>query len=183
MASNDLDDIIKQHTPRLQSYVRGRLDNPDDADDIVQDTFYRFLHAITVLNNPVAHVTAWLYRVAHNLIINHGKKHRELHLPAAEAQDDAFMADLQEIMVADSNDSPDMHMLRSMVWDQLNKAIDELPPEQRTAIVLTEVKGLSVKDAASLAGVNTSTFLSRKHYAVLHIRKRLGTLYEELTQN
>ena len=182
MARNDLDDIIKQHTPRLRSYVKGRLDNPDDADDIVQDTFYQFLHTINMLNNPVGHVTAWLYKVARNLTINHSKKHREQPMPTHD-REDAFMAELQEIMVADTNDNPDMRMLRDMVWDELYKALDELPKEQREAIELTEIKGLSAKDAARQTGVSTNTFLSRKHYAVLHIRKQLGALYEELTQN
>ena len=99
----------------------------------------------------------------------------------ADAQDDDnFMGDLSEIMVADDSDNPDIQLLRKMVWQELDKAMSELPEEQRQAIQLTEIEGLSVKDAASRMGVPTNTLLSRKHYAVLHVRKRMHRLYQEL---
>lgn len=94
--------------------------------------------------------------------------------------DEHFMRDISEIMVAADDDNPDIRMLREMVWEELHKALAELPQEQREAMELTEIKGLSVREAANLVGVNPNTFLSRKHYAVLHIRKRLRGLYEEL---
>ncbi len=182
MDNEQLDDLIKENEPRLRSFVRGKVDNRDDADDIVQDTFYQLLRTIHVLDNPIAHVSSWLYTVAHNLIINHGRKHREESMPVQQS-DESFMADLSEIMVANTDDNPDIRMLRSMVWDELDKALEELPQEQHDAIVMTEIKGLSTKEAARQMGCSTATFLSRKHYAVLHIRKRLHTLYSELTQN
>lgn len=171
MANSNLEDIIKENTPRLHSYVSSRVGNSDDADDIVQDTFYQFLRAVSIMDNPVEKVTSWLYKVAHNLIINHGKKRHE---------DDAYMTDLSEIMVASDNDNPEMRMLRRMVWNQLDKALAELSSEQREAIVMTEMQGLSVKEAAERMGVSQNTFLSRKHYAVVHIRKRLKKLYGEI---
>lgn len=174
MAHKELDDIIQDNAPRLHSYVRSRVSNRDDADDIVQDTFYQFLRTLSIVDNPIGQVTSWLYTVAHNLIINHGKKHRE---------DDAFMTDLSEIMMTSDTDTPDMLMLRRMVWDELEKALSELPLEQRQALEMTEIQGLSTREAAAQMGVPTATFLSRKHYAVVHIRKRLKALYEELTQH
>lgn len=181
MASNNLDDIIKNNTPRLQSFVKSRVSNSDDADDIVQDTFYQFLRSISIMDNPIGQVTSWLYTVAHNLIINHGKKHREVEV-AKRKEDDSFIAELTDIMVASDNDSPEVCMLRNMVWEELHKALHELPPEQREAVEMTEIQGLSVKDAAREMGVPMGTFLSRKHYAVIHIRKRLKVLYEDLIQ-
>ena len=181
MESKELDDIIKQQAPRLRSFVWGRVSNREDADDIVQDTFYQFVRSMRMLENPIGQVTSWLFKVAHNLIVNHDKKHREESLPMADAQDDDnFMGDLSEIMVADDNDNPDIQLLRKMVWQELDKAMSELPEEQRQAIQLTEIEGLSVKDAASRMGVPTNTLLSRKHYAVLHVRKRMHRLYKEL---
>lgn len=171
MASDNLDEIIRKNTPRLRSFVRSRVSNQDDADDIVQDTLYQFLRTMSILDNPIGQVTSWLYTVAHNLIINHGKKHRE---------EDGFMAELSEVMVARDDDAPDMQILRAMVWEELEKALDELPQEQRQAVEMTEIQGLSVKEAAQKTGVTVSTFLSRKHYAVMHIRKRLRNLYDEL---
>lgn len=181
MDNNKIDDIVRDNVPKLHSYVRKRISNKDDAEDIVQDTLYQFLRTIAVLDNPISHVSSWLYTVAHNLIINHGKKHSttaETDLYADS--DEAFMHDISEIIIADDTDNPEFSMLRTMVWDELNKALAELPKEQREAIVKTEIEGLSIHDAAMQMDVPQNTFLSRKHYAVLHIRKRLYTLYQEL---
>lgn len=182
MASSNLDDIIKDNAPRLRSFVKSRVGNSDDADDIVQDTLYQFLRTISIMDNPIGQVTSWLYTVAHNLVINHGKKHREVEMPKRRRSedDDSFMDELSEIMVASDNETPEMLMLRRMVWEELNKAMAELPMEQCEAINMTEIQGLSVKEAARQMGVPVNTFLSRKHYAVMHIRKRLRKLYEEL---
>lgn len=178
---NNLDEIIRDNTPRLMSFVRSRLDNRDDAEDIVQDTFYQLLRTISIIDNPIGQVTSWLYTVAHNLIINNGKKHREVEIPYRKSDsDDAFMDELSEIMVASNNESPEMLMLRNMVLDELDKAMTELPPKQRQAIEMTEIHGLSVKEAAQSMGVSVNTFLSRKRYAVQHIRKRMKGLYYEI---
>ncbi len=178
MAQSDIDKIISENTPRLRSFVRGKVSNRDDADDIVQDTIYQFLRTMSVIGNPISHVSSWLYTVAHNLIINHGKKKREEPMPAF-VDDDAII-DFKELMIADDNDDPDIRMLRSMVWQEFDNALGELPEEQRLAFVMTEIEGLSTRDAAKKTGVGTNTLLSRKHYAAIHIRKRLHALYNEL---
>lgn len=183
MGNKNLDDIVKENVPKLHSFVRGRVRNRDEAEDIVQDTIYQFLRTIRALDNPISHVSGWLYTVAHNLIINHGKKHREQAFQPPQSDDDDFMYDLSEIMKSDDGDSPDMQFLRSMVWEELNRALSELPQEQREAIVMTEINGLSVKEAAEKMSVSQNTFLSRKHYAVTYIRKKLYHLYIELIQN
>lgn len=184
MAKSELDDIIRDNAPRLRSFVRQRVSNSDDADDIVQDTFYQLLRTLSIMDNPIGQVTAWLYTVAHNLIINHGKKHREVILAKTRSgEDDSFMNELSEIMVADEDENPEMRMLRKMVWQELDKALAELPKEQREAIEMTEIQGLTVKEGARRMNVPANTFLSRKHYAVVHVRKRLKDLYEELVQH
>lgn len=185
MANQELDDIIKDNTPRLSSFVRSRVRDADDADDIVQDTFYQLLRTLSIMDNPIGQVTSWLYTVAHNLLINHGKKKKTITMTdvRTDNDDDSFMADLSDIMAAPDDDNPEILMLRNMVWKELDKALAELPTEQREAITMTEIQGLSVKDAAKAMGVPIGTFLSRKHYAVVHIRKRLKTLYEELVVN
>lgn len=176
MDNNELDDIIRQNASWLRAFVRGRVGNRDDADDIVQDTLYQLVRTVSVLDNPIAHVSSWLYTVAHNLIVNHGRRR-------ALDDESSFMRDLSDIMMAADDDSnPDIVMLRSVVWEELERALAELPQEQRAALELTELQGLSTKEAAAQMGVSQNTFLSRKHYAVLHVRKRLYTLYKELTQ-
>lgn len=182
MEGKELDDLIKQQTPKLRAFVRDRVRNREDAEDIVQDTFYQFVRTIRMIENPVVQVTSWLYTVAHNLIVNHDKKHREESLPTyqSDPDDDNYLGDLSEIMMADDRDSPDIKLLRTMVWQELNRVMDELPDVQRQALQLTEVDGLSVREAAERMGVSVNTFLSRKHYAVVHVRKRMRTLYQEL---
>lgn len=177
----ELDDLIQMHTRRLRAFVGGRVSNREDAEDIVQDTLLQLLHSLRILENPLGQVTSWLYTVAHNLIVNHNKKKHEIELPSRlrESEDEQFMGDLSEILVSES-DSPDMQMLRQMVWQELDKALAELPAEQREAIVHTEVEGMTSAEAAAHMHVPLGTFLSRKHYAILHIRKRLRALYQEL---
>lgn len=184
MAGKGVEDIIKDNAPGLRSYVRSRVGNGEDADDIVQDTFYHFLRSISIMDNPIGHVTSWLYTVAHNLVVNHGKKHRGIYgftdFQFTGGDEDGFMDELSEIMAASDNEGPEILMLRNMVWEELDRALEELPQGQREAIVMTEIQGLSAKEAARKMGVSVNTFLSRKHYAVIHIRKRLRVLYDEL---
>lgn len=181
MEDKELDDLIRQHSSRLRNFVRQRVSNREDAEDIVQDTFYQLVRSLRILENPIGQVTSWLYTVAHNLIVNHDLKMREVEMPSVKPkdEDDSFMGDLSDIMTAE-NDDPETQLLRKMVWQELHKALSELPAEQRRAIELTEVEGLSSQAAADRMHTSLGTFLSRKHYAVLHIRKRLRTLYLEL---
>lgn len=180
MKDKELDTIIKDNVPKLHSYVRGRIANRSDAEDIVQDTIYQFLRTINVLDNPVAHVSSWLYTVAHNLIVNSQKKHREESLPYLFSDNgDEFMRDLSDIMV-DNGSNPELSILRNMIWKEWQKALEDLPHEQREAVIMTEIEGMSVKEASRKMNVSQNTFLSRKHYAVKYIRKRLHILYNEL---
>lgn len=179
----ELDDLIKLHTRKLQAFVNRRVSNREDAEDIVQDTLLQLLRSLRILENPIGQVTSWLYTVAHNLIINHDLKMRESEMPplSTNTDDESFMGDLSEILASEQDD-PEMQLLRKMVWQELEKALSELPPEQRQAIELTEVQGLSSAEAADKMQVPLGTFLSRKRYATLHIRKRLHTLYQELVK-
>lgn len=181
MDDKELDDIIRQHSNKLRAFVGQRVNNPEDAEDIVQDTLLQLVRSLRILQNPIGHVTSWLYTVAHNLIVNHDLKKHETEMPSAARydEDDNYMGDLSEIMASD-NDDPEIQMLRQMVWQELDKALAELPAEQRRALELTEVEGLSSAEAAAHMQVSLGTFLSRKHYATLHVRKRLRTLYLEL---
>lgn len=182
----ELDDLIRLHRRKLQNFVSQRVSNREDAEDIVQDTLLQLTRSLRILENPIGQVTSWLYTVARNLIINHGKKMHEEEMPQLhrswDDEDEDFMGDLSEIMWSDYGD-PELQLLRKMVWQELDKALAELPPEQRLALELTEVQGLSTAEAASRMQVTLGTLLSRKHYAVLHIRKRLHSLYHELIHN
>lgn len=128
MEGKELDDLISLHTRWLRSFVGKRVRNREDAEDIVQDTLLQLLRSLSVLENPIGQVTSWLYTVAHNLIVNHQKKKmHETEMPVlSTAEDnDTFLGDLSEI-IASENEGPEMQLLRSMVWQELNKALSEL---------------------------------------------------------
>ncbi len=175
---------VSEYRPRLKSFIRQRVSNADDAEDILQDVLYQFARAAADVLNPIEQVGAWLYRVARNTIINRGKKKREAEMPYYKANDgdDDILRDFSEILFSGEagSPSPETEYLRSLVWEELEKALSELPPEQREVFEKTEMEGFSAKEIAEMTGVGVNTLLSRKHYAVLHLRERLAQLYEEL---
>lgn len=165
MRDSELDSIIREYTPRLRQYVKSRVNSSEDAEDIVQDIFYQLMRTMRVLENPVGHVASWLFTVAHNMVINHEKRIRE---------------EVRDVLPTDELDAddPDSQLLRKMLWDELDKALAELPAAQRDAFTLTEIDGLSTEEVAVKMGVPVNTVLSRKHYAVKRIREKLGEFLE-----
>ena len=134
--------------------------------------------------SPIEHVSAWLYKVARNLIINKGIKKREETLPAyhsSDESDDEFLNDISEFLFNDkTSPTHETEYLRSLVWVELDNALAELPPEQREVFELTEFDGLPVRDISETTGIPVNTLLSRKHYAVKYLRKRMADLYHDI---
>ncbi len=177
--------LVTEYRPKLKSFIRKHVSNKEDADDILQDVFYQLTKAFDNPVNPVEQVSAWLYRVARNLIINKGTKMREEEMPTyRDEEGDDVLKDFSEILFnSETSPSPETEYLRSLVWTELENALAELPVEQREVFELTELEGIPVKEIAEAMNVSVNTVLSRKHYAVLHLRKRLAGLYEELLYN
>jgi len=179
----DVGQLIVEHSPKLNAFIRKRVSNEDDADDILQDVFYQLVKTVENSLNPIEQVSAWLYKVARNLIINKGIKKREESLPVytSDESDDEIMNDISEILFNnETSPSPETEYLRSLVWIELENALSELPPEQREIFELTELDAIPVKEISETIGVSVNTLLSRKHYAVKHLRKRLAGLYYDL---
>ncbi|MDR2835737.1 MAG: sigma-70 family RNA polymerase sigma factor [Bacteroidales bacterium] len=180
----NIEELIAEHQPQLKSFIRKRVNNNEDAEDILQDVFYQFTKAINIAINPIEHVSAWLYRVAHNTIINAGIKKKEVKIPVYQndENDNEIERDFSDILFANktSESSPETEYLRSLVWTELETALLELPPEQHEIYELTELDGIPIKDISKTTGVPLNTLLSRKHYAILHLRKRLAELYEDI---
>jgi len=128
---------------------------------------------------PIEQVTAWLYRVARNTIINWGVKKREEEIPSYADEDDEIFKDFADILF-DRASTPETDYLRSLVWEELETALSELPDEQREVFEQTELMGFSVKEVAWNLSIPTNTVLSRKHYAVKHLRKRLEGLDRDI---
>lgn len=180
-AKDNVEDLVKEYRPRLKSFISKRVDNKEDAEDILQDVFYQLIKTVEDTVNPIEQVAAWLYKVARNTIINRGRKKKEEEMPISKYDEDGnLLKDFSEILFNEDNPTPETEYLRSLVWQELEVALSELPAEQREAFELTEVEGLSVKEISDATGVSVNTILSRKHYAVKHLRKRLEGLYKDI---
>ncbi len=175
----DVEKIYSDHQPKLKAFIRRRIGNEEDSEDILQDVFYQLLKTIENSMNPIEQLTAWLYRVTRNIIINKGKKKKEEILPEYQGDEgDYLLQDFSEVLFGNDS-STETEYMRSLVWEELGKALSELPPEQREVFELTELEGLSVKEISQATGVSVNTLLSRKHYAVRYLRERLKDLYED----
>ena len=179
-----ISEAVKQEQSRLRNFIRRRVPDPRDAEDILQDVFYELVEANRLLM-PIEHVTGWLFRVARNRIIDlFRKKKPESFSDTAVARDDANDEVLLfEDLLPSPDAGPEALYARHVLLDELELALDELPEEQREVFVAHELEGRSFKEMAAETGVSVNTLLSRKRYAVLHLRERLQGIYEELTKS
>jgi RNA polymerase sigma factor (sigma-70 family) len=175
-----ISEAVSREQPRLRNFIRKRVADPGDAEDILQDVFYELVEAYRMMQ-PIEEVTAWLFRVARNRITDlFRKKSREaLRDAPARTTEDGESLSLEE-MLPSPDGGPDAAYARSVLLDELDEALEELPPEQREVFVAHELMGYSFKELAAQTGVSVNTLLSRKHYAVLHLRERLQAIYDEL---
>ncbi|MGH9510588.1 MAG: RNA polymerase sigma factor [Terriglobales bacterium] len=181
-----ISDVVKRERSRLRNFIRRRVPDPRDAEDILQDVFYELVEANRLLM-PIDHVTGWLFRVARNRITDlFRKKKPESFSDSAVARNDNDEDDDELLRLEDLLPSPDAGpealYARSVLLDELELALDELPDEQREVFVAHELEGRSFKEMSAETGVSVNTLLSRKRYAVLHLRERLQTIYAEFTK-
>jgi RNA polymerase sigma factor (sigma-70 family) len=174
-------DVVKQEQSRLRNFIRRRVPDPRDADDILQEVFYELVEANRLLM-PIEHVTGWLFRVARNRITDLFRKKKPESLSDAVAANDEHESLTLEDLLPSPDAGPDALYARSVLLDELEDALDELPDEQREVFVGHEIEGRSFKDMSAESGVSVNTLLSRKRYAVLHLRERLQNIYDELTK-
>ena len=178
-------EAVEREQSRLRNFIRRRVPDPRDAEDILQDVFYELVEANRLLM-PIDHVTGWLFRVARNRITDLFRKKRpESFSDAAVVDNDASEDDellrLEELFPS-PDAGPEALYARHVLLDALELAVDELPKEQREVFVAHELEGRSFKEMAAETGVGVNTLLSRKRYAVLHLRERLQGVYDELTK-
>jgi RNA polymerase sigma factor (sigma-70 family) len=176
-----ISEIVAEEGTRLRNFIRRRVPDPADAEDIAQEVFYELVEASHLLM-PIEHVTGWLYRVARNRITDlFRKKKPELFSDAAVEDEDGELLRIED-MLPSPDAGPEALYVRNILLEELELALDELPEEQREVFVAHEIEGRSFKELASETGVSVNTLLSRKHYAVLHLRERLRNIYNEFTK-
>jgi len=176
--SNDIGQIVTRAGQRMLRFIRARVGSDADAEDILQDVWRQLITAIE--DGPIEHVLSWLYTTARNRIIDQHRKLKMASLDAlaaeSQSEDDAF--ELPEALLRDAA-TPESEELRNLFWEQLHAALAELPQEQRQVFVWHELEGMSFQEIAALTGENLNTLLSRKRYAVLHLRQRFQRLRDE----
>jgi len=184
MADQDrwISEAVAREQSRLRSFIRRRVADPGDAEDILQDVFYELVEVYRMMK-PVEQVTAWLFQVARNRITDRfRRKSREaIRTEPARVAEDGEVLLLEELLPS-PDAGPDAAYARSVLLEEIDDALDELPEEQREVFIAHELMGYSFKELAAQTGLSVNTLLSRKHYAVVHLRKRLQAIYDEFTK-
>lgn len=176
-----ISEVVKREQTRLRNFIRQRVPDVRDAEDILQDVFYALVEANRLLM-PIEHVTGWLFRVARNRIIDLFRKARlESFSDSAVANENDEVLRLEDLLPS-PDAGPEALYARGALLDALELAIDELPEEQRDVFIAHELEGRSFKEMAAEKGVSVNTLLSRKRYAMLHLRERLKNIYDEFTK-
>lgn len=165
-----ISDVIGREQSRLRSFIRRRVPDPRDAEDILQDVFYELVEANRLLM-PIDHMTGWLFRVARNRITDLFRRQKPEN-----------SSDAMEDLLPSAAAGPDAVYARQLLLEELESAITELPKEQRAVFIAHELEGRSFKEMAAETGVSINTLLSRKRYAVLHLRERLQHVHDEFTK-
>jgi len=169
-------EIVRQ-SPRLRSFVRRRVADAADAEDILQDVLFELVESYR-LPRPVEEVGAWLFRVARNRITDFFRKKRPVPLADLALAEGGDLADIVELLPS-AEAGPEAAYARGLLLEELETALAELPREQREAFIANEIEGRSFRDLAAESGESINTLLSRKRYAVLHLRERLADIYDE----
>jgi RNA polymerase sigma factor (sigma-70 family) len=170
-----LSEALERDQPRLRNFIRKHVTDTVEAEDILQDVFYELLEAYRLMK-PIEHVTAWLFRVARNRMVDlfRRKKPSSLNNPVSSEEGGETLEDL----LPSEDAGPEAAYARNLLLDALDDALEELPQSQREIFIAHELMGRSFKEIAAETGLSVNTLLSRKHYAVLHLRQRLRSIYE-----
>jgi RNA polymerase sigma factor (sigma-70 family) len=180
--ANKTAEMFSSLRQRLLRFIRSKVSLLEDAEDILQEIFYQFTR-VNTLSNPVENAAAWLYRAARNRIIDNYKKKKDEPLPVlySDDEDEYILDEIEDIIYAEK--TPETEYLRSLIMEEIQNALSDLPEEQREVFVMTELFDFSVKETAEKTHAPVNTVLSRKHYAVKFLRGRLQELYCDVMGN
>ena len=171
--------VIQEYSQRLFQFIRGKTKTNADAEDILQEVWYQFSRVIDT--EPIEQASGWLFKVARNKVTDSYRKKKNESLEDYTYEDEEGDTFFREILLAD-NHTPETEMLRQVFWEELFEALDELPEAQRNVFIWNEIEGQTFQEISDDTGINIKTLISRKGYAVKHLRTRLATLYEEFLE-
>jgi len=176
-----ISEVIAEERPRLRNFIRKRVPDEADVEDLLQEVLFELVQAHRLLK-PIDYVTGWLYRVARNRITDlFRKKKPETFTDFAFENDEGELLQIEDLLPS-ADAGPEAIYVRNMIFDELEAALGELPLEQREVFIAHELEGRSFKELSEESGVNVNTLLARKRYAVLHLRERLQTIHNETTR-
>lgn len=176
----EITQTVRQERSRLLNFIQQRIPDREEAEDILQDVFYQFTEAYRTINS-IERVTSWLFTVARNKITDRYRKKRpETFSQKQIATDEEGRGLRLEDILPDVSGDPDSEMMRALIWSAVEEALAELPKAQREVFVMHEFENVSFKEISARTKVSVNTLLSRKRYAILHLRQRLRTLYDDL---
>jgi RNA polymerase sigma factor (sigma-70 family) len=173
-----ISEVMAEERPRLRNFIRRRVADEADVEDLLQEVFYELVEAYRLLK-PIDYVTSWLFQVARNRITDlFRKKKPETFADVALVDEEGEVLQIEDLLVS-ADDGPEALYVRNVVLDELEIALSELPREQSEVFIAHELEGRSFKELSAESGVNVNTLLARKRYAVLHLRERLQDVYDE----
>lgn len=177
--ANSIARTIKEFNRKLSGFVRNRVKSNEDAEDILQDVWMQLSNLGNI--GDLENVSAWLYEVARNKITDKSRKKTNLSLEEFTFEDEEGSFNFKEILLLDDTNNPELGFFKELFWKEFQKALDELPENQRNVFLLNEMEDMTLQQIADQKGENLKTIISRKGYAVKHLRNKLNYLYEELT--
>jgi RNA polymerase sigma factor (sigma-70 family) len=176
--SSSITKTIQEFGKKLFGFVRGKVKSTEDAEDILQEVWYQLSNLSNV--SDLENVSAWLYEVARNKITDKSRKKTNMALEEFASADEEGEFNFKEILLLDDSNNPELGFFKELFWKELQKALDELPENQKEVFILNEVEDLTLQQIADQKGENIKTIISRKGYAVKHLRNKLNYLYQEL---
>jgi len=170
---------VKKFSKQLFSFIKGKVNQLEDAEDILQDVWYQFSKITNF--EEVDSISGWLYTVTRNKITDLYRKRKPDFLEDLQYEDEEGGLSIKQILLLDDSSNPELALFKEMFWEELFKALDELPENQKMVFVMNEIEDHTLQEIATASGENIKTIISRKGYAVKHLRKKLLPLYEDFT--
>ena len=177
---NIIGETVKNYGGKLLSFIRPKVRNTEDAEDILQEVWYQFSNLTNI--GEIVNIGGWLYRVSNNKIIDKYRKKTTDNLEDFVYEDEDGSFAVKDILLLDDSENPELLPFREEVWKELFAALEELPENQRLVFVENEIEGKKLQEIADEQGENIKTIISRKNYAVKHLRKKMAILYKELKE-